>query len=243
MILNRKQKEFLEKINLPIDSKDRIKDMNSFFKLFGNIKNIINNFPYAIGFGLINKPDNINLKIFTVENEYGSASLTNENESITFENYEKTFYDTLFFVDLINLLEKNNLVSIVDKEPDEIINFKVPVLEETMTILDKPMQIPFYKLWILIKEFVMVEFVPLPELKDFIENDYKTINEIDNEKEEKHRTKSLRWTISIAVVSILLSICTGIFNYLTYKTDRIVTIQNQKDTVKVILLDTLKENK
>jgi hypothetical protein len=243
MNLNEQQKGFLDKLNLPLDSKDRLKDINTFFEVFGNIKENIRGFQWATPGNKTNELDFIDPKIFRVEYEYGSPTLTMFNPSIIFIDTMQTFHDTLYFIELIVELEKNKLIAFIDKEPNELKKFKVPVLEETKTVGAYEWHPPFYKLWILIKEFVLVEFIPMPELYDFIINDYKTKKEIEKENEEKYRKRSLKWTIFIAITSIILSISTGIFNYFTYQKDRVVSIQNQKDTVRVILLDTLKGNK
>ena len=243
MNLNKKQIEYLHKINLPFDSKDRLKDVNSFFELFGKIKTQSEGFPWVTGYGKTSELDFIDPQIFTVKNEYGNATLTIKNQSITFADPTQIFNDTLYFVELIDILEKNKLIALIDKNPNELKEFNVPVLEETKTIGLYEWNIPYYKLWILIKEFVLVEFTPMPELQDFINNGYKTTQEHEKEKEEKHRKKSLKWTIFVAITSILLSIFTGVFNYYTYQKERVITIQNQKDTVRVILVDTIKEDK
>ncbi len=243
MKLNKKQIEYLHKINLPFDSKDRLNDINSFFELFGNIKEQHEGFPWATGFGKTGEMDFIDPKIFKIENEHGNATLTINNQSITFVDPIQIFYDTVYFVELIDILGNNKLIALIDKDPNELKMFNVPVLEETRTVGLYEWNIPYYKLWILIKAFVLVEFTPMPELQDFIHNGYKTTQELEKEKEEKHRKISLKWTILIAITSILLSICTGIFNYYTYREERIYKIQNQKDAVRVILVDTLRENK
>lgn len=190
MYLNDRQKGFLDKINLPLDTKDRLKDINSFFELFGNIKEKSEGFLWATGYGRTSELDFIDPKIFKIENEYGNATLTINNQSIIFMDPIHIFNDTLYFVELIDTLEKNKLISLIDKDPNELKKFNVPVLEETRTVGSYEWNIPFYKLWILIKDLVLVEITPMPELQDFIKNGYKTTQEREKEKEEKHRKRS-----------------------------------------------------
>lgn len=94
--------------------------------------------------------------------------------------------------------------------------------------------------------------VPSIDLSHFIQNDYKTKNEIAFEKEEQekekirseekaHREKAQKQTrilsYSAIGVSVFTAIATTIFNYATYTNERNVNIMNQKDTVYIKVLD------
>jgi len=240
MNLNDRQIEYLNKINLPLDAKDRLKDINSFFELFGNIKNNLKGFQWVTGYGKTSELDFIDSKIFKIENEYGNASLTLNNKSIIFDDTTQIFYDTLYLVELIVVLEENKLIAFIDKEPNEIKGFKVPVLEETIKVGMQEWNPPFYKLWILIKEFVLVEFVPMPELKDFIVNDFKTKEEIKIEKDLDISTKSLKSYKWFSICALAISIILGIINIISFTTERTVSITRdltKYDTNRVIIIN------
>jgi hypothetical protein len=243
MNLNDKQKEYLYKINLPIESNDRLKDINTFFELFGNIKEHLEGFQWVVGYGKSNELDFIDRKIFEIQNEYGCASLTLDNSSLIFVNTLQTFYDALYFVELIDVLEKNKLLAFIDKEPNELKEFKVPVLEETRTVGLYEWHLPFYKLWILIKDFVLVEFAPMPELNEFIKNGFKTKEEIKMERDLEISIKSLNSYKWFSICALVISIILGAINLISYTTERSVSITNdlnKYDTNKVIIIN--KEN-
>jgi hypothetical protein len=88
--------------------------------------------------------------------------------------------------------------------------------------------------------------VPAKELKLFAASNCRTTAELDLEMQREnlrdevnHRKKSLRWTIAIAIVSILVGVASTLINVLTYTTARTVTITNPHafaDTSKVMLV-------
>jgi hypothetical protein len=85
--------------------------------------------------------------------------------------------------------------------------------------------------------------VPTNELKRFVDNGYKTDEEMGQElqhdslrAEAIDRKKSLRWTIALALFSIVISVVTTYYNVKSYTTERTVTIKNQADTSKVMLI-------
>jgi len=95
-----------------------------------------------------------------------------------------------------------------------------------------------------------IEIYPLPSLGIFIENDYRTekeITDLENQKrylnESKDRKTSQILTYILAILSIVISIATAIFNYYTYDKQRNVTITNPeafKDTTKVLIVNSSK---
>jgi len=103
----------------------------------------------------------------------------------------------------------------------------------------------------LFNAFDREEIVPLPALEEFVKAGYKTREEIKQEEERdfllsemSDRKGSQKLTKRIAYISIAASIVSvvvsGVFNYLTYKTDRTVTITNAKafpDTTRVYLVN------
>lgn len=68
------------------------------------------------------------------------------------------------------------------------------------------------------------------DLEEFIDNDYKTPDEIELIRERESRVNSEKWTRKIAIFSIIASILTSFFslffNYYTYTNKRIVEIEN-----------------
>jgi hypothetical protein len=94
------------------------------------------------------------------------------------------------------------------------------------------------------------EIVPTPDLDQFLANGCRTTDEIEREEEKKYLSEETRdrktsqaLTKTIAIISIVASfVATGatiLFNYLTYTTNRSVTITNPnafRDTSRVLLI-------
>ena len=97
------------------------------------------------------------------------------------------------------------------------------------------------------------EIVPHPELKEFLESDFNTREELlekrqllerksaDSraERAEARALTSEKWTRTIALVSLFVSVVAIFLNFLTYRTDRSVTITNPnafQDTTRVVLI-------
>ncbi len=95
--------------------------------------------------------------------------------------------------------------------------------------------------------------MPHPELKEFLESDFNTREELlekrqllerksaDSraERAEARALTSEKWTRTIALVSLFVSVVAIFLNFLTYRTDRSVTITNPnafQDTTRVVLI-------
>jgi hypothetical protein len=88
------------------------------------------------------------------------------------------------------------------------------------------------------------EIQTLPELEDFVEHDYLTIDERDKQAEAIDRRIAQRDTRRIAYwsigISVVVALSGAIFNWLTYTTERSVIIKNASafpDTQKVLLVN------
>ncbi|MBE2227099.1 MAG: hypothetical protein IAE93_07155 [Ignavibacteria bacterium] len=88
------------------------------------------------------------------------------------------------------------------------------------------------------------EFFPYPELHEFIKRGYKTNYELISENEDIDRKKAQKTTLRVAlitiVLSVLISISTSVFNYVTYNREREVIIKNVNDfndTTRVFLIN------
>jgi hypothetical protein len=147
------------------------------------------------------------------------------------------------FISLWNELERHHLVLSLPFTKRAILPVYLPSVEYVA--------LPSILLLTFFHEFDRKEIVPLPELEEFVRSGYKTREEIKQQEEKRNlqdeiadRKKSQSFTRTIAYVSIAASIVSvvagGIFNYLTYKTDRTVTITNAKafpDTTRVYLVN------
>jgi hypothetical protein len=233
MILSKEQKEFLNKINLQIDSKDRLKDINTFFNTFCKIKERLKSCPAVTIAHNLDGINTVSSEIYKIKGENVDARITLVNKSIIFLDEERVYYDTLYFLELMDFLEQNKLITFTDKAPDDIEKLDVPVLEKTFKYLGNDIHPIDDRLWQLIKEFVLVEIVPLPKLDEFIKRGYKTDQEHYTEEENKDRKRANRNTLVIAIITVVLS---SLINYLIYTNKRDVNVINQRDTINVKVL-------
>ena len=135
------------------------------------------------------------------------------------------------FVVLWNQLEKANLV------------YSLPIPDRKPFPLFKQDGNPYYKALHIVQQFNAKEIVAYPELLDFVNSNFMTIEELKALDEARDRKETLRLTRRVAyisvAISIVLALVTVLFNYLTYTTDRTVTIKNPhafNDTSKIIIL-------
>ncbi len=135
----------------------------------------------------------------------------------------------------------------------EMLQFKVRILN----IFTESSQ-PHYSLISLIHPYFHKRIAVLPPLRDFVDRNYLTeaeflhqeeVNKWESEAHDRQlalgeeriaRRTAQRWTIGIGITTIVLGLITTVFQYVTYKTDRNVTITNPnifRDTTKVLLLN------
>jgi hypothetical protein len=92
-----------------------------------------------------------------------------------------------------------------------------------------------------IHKFHEKEIVAFYELQEFISRGYLTEDEYYRREENSDRKKAQYLTIAIAVISILATIITTIFQYYTYTNEHYVYIKNAQafqDTAKVRIVNT-----
>lgn len=99
----------------------------------------------------------------------------------------------------------------------------------------------------IIYQYHNIQIYCLPELKKFIENKYKTNEEIQHEKEFEYMELNLKVTKKaqnttkwIAAISIIVSIVSLLANLYFYSINRTVSITNPnafKDTTHIIILN------
>ncbi|MBI3580309.1 MAG: hypothetical protein HY089_12970 [Ignavibacteriales bacterium] len=133
---------------------------------------------------------------------------------------------------LWNQLEKANLIyslSIDGRNP-------FPLFKQD----GKPYTKALHTIW----QFNLREIVVFPELSDFVKNNFLTFEELKAADEATDRKTSLQLTRRVAYISIgisvALAVITVIINYLTYTTERTVTIKNPSafsDTTRVLILN------
>ncbi len=168
-------------------------------------------------------------------NDYYQIFTITRWNKLFIEKVEEAYYYSFNLFSLLEFLKNQKLIYFIETEDKYEIGFDSNIINDKTKIQLNLLNKLFNR-----KNLI---FYPSEELNSFIERNYNTLAESKIYEEDKDRKKSLKWTKIIAITSIILSLSTGIINFITYKTDRVVTIQNQKDTVKVLLLDTLKENK
>lgn len=132
------------------------------------------------------------------------------------------------FLTLWKALERVNLI------------FSITNTQKSVIPIFKSEDNPFSELIAISKDYFNKEIVFTPELNKFYERNYLTNSEFEQNQESLDRKESQKLTRSIAYISIsitiIVSILTAIFNYLTYTTDRNVKILNKdafKDTINV----------
>jgi hypothetical protein len=246
MILNEIQISILSQINQPLNSEKRIKDLNAFFELRCEIKEEKHSCPW-----IPNKVKNTTSQnIYRIETQNVDTQLTLSNRTIIFTDRDKTFFETVYFLELIDYLEKNKLITFVEKDPDDLQNFKVPILDGD--ILSNFGIDPIDdRIWQLIKEFVLIEIVPLPKLNEFIKNGLKTdkeVKEAEEIKDRKHELSITRKSLKITIAALVISVAVNIYSIYMNTTDRNISIVKDLtkiDTNKVLitngkLFDTIK---
>lgn len=226
MLLNDFQKELVGDINQSLNSEKRIKDINSFFELKCKIKQEKHSCPW-IPEKIKNTTSN---DIYKIKNDNIDVGLTLGNKSIIFEDRDGTYFATLYFLELIDFLEKNKLITIVEKDPDDLKLFKVPIIPgDILSVFGiDPVD---DRMWLLIKEFVLTEFVPLPDLDKFISNGFKTEEDVIAEEEiqsRKHQIDVTRKTLRITIVALCVSVVFNIVSIIVYNTNRNITIVEDK---------------
>ena len=80
--------------------------------------------------------------------------------------------------------------------------------------------------------------MPMPDLLDFKNRGYKTLEEKRFESEVKDRRTAMNWTKAIAFISILSVLFSTLFNFFTNRNERIVEIKSmpKTDTIKAYIL-------
>ncbi|HVN48688.1 MAG TPA: hypothetical protein VMU30_07690 [Bacteroidota bacterium] len=135
------------------------------------------------------------------------------------------------FVTLWNQIEKSNL------------SYSLPVTKKHPVPIFKQDKNPYYKAIQIAWQYADKEIVSFPELFDFINNNFITVEEARANQEIEDRKEALRLTRQLAYfsisISVVIAIITCIFNYLTYTNDRNVIIKNPhafSDTTKVVMI-------
>jgi hypothetical protein len=146
---------------------------------------------------------------------------------------EKDFIKKIqLFYSVIMLLKNDNYIDILDVD---ITNGNWPPLVKANFRL-------FIEALNLIDLMHEVKIAKRTALEDFIDNNFKTLDEIAFEAEKKARKISIGVAIGIGIGSLII---TTIFNVLTFTTDRtvkIIQMPSNRDTLRVLIIDTLKQN-
>jgi hypothetical protein len=71
-----------------------------------------------------------------------------------------------------------------------------------------------------------MRFIGTAELKNFIENGFFTVSDLNLQEERRSRRTSENWTRGLAIASILTAIGTSFFNYVNYTKEREVVVKS-----------------
>jgi hypothetical protein len=232
----------LNSLNLELDDPKRIKDLNSFFALKCDIEEELPSCPWATS--LMNpslaKKNIYGAKINDIERFIGLI-----NKSIYFKDNKKVLYDTIYFLELIDFLEHKRLLTYVYQTPDDIVNFIVPVLKETITIGIHKVHKIDDRLWLLVKEFVLNEFIPLPDLNEYVKNGYKTEEKRKIDKEvldREHLLRTTRNSLYTTIAALIVSIIVNIITLCTINNERNISIikdLTKNDTTKIKIMNNM----
>jgi|ERR1051326_601859 hypothetical protein len=171
---------------------------------------------------------------------FGSYVITEGDYTIQVMEEAEALSQFKQFIALWDFLEQLRLI--------KTISVRQPPVRK-VNIFDAQNQ-PHYTIMSVIVPYAGKEIVPSPGLKEFVERGFETEQEYIHNlegarwetqaKQQQQATRvAQRWTIGIGITGILTGLFTVIFNYLTYKTDRNVTITNPRafaDTARVVLL-------
>ena len=147
--------------------------------------------------------------------------------------------NTKEFITLWKALEKNDLLFSIAKTVKR--SYVFPVFTKRNPTYSTA---PFNEILAIIKDYDFKEIVFTPELEKFVERNFLTSDEYDKEQERLDRVESQKLTRKIAyitiVISVIISLITALFNFLTYTKDRNVRIVNDsafQDTIKVTIIN------
>jgi hypothetical protein len=166
------------------------------------------------------------------ENDYEQLFVLSNFDKIKIKNVKEAYYYCFNLFSLIEFLKNSKLIYYLETRDQLNITFEADYEDEKtklyITLINK-----------LFKRNNIL-FYPSEEINSFIDRNYETIEEKKVFVEDNDRKEALKWTKVIAIISICLSIITTVYNIFMYNNFRNVTLQNQKDTIKVIIIDTLK---
>ena len=147
---------------------------------------------------------------------------------------QKLFLEFVYvFISTCEFLLKGNMIHVVDFPNMEV--KPICVWNENLKEF-----YPFERYYYIAQNYLKKEIIPLPALDDFINRGYKTESEDRTEKEVSSRKRAQKWTITIAVISILINVISFIYQNMNYKTERVVTVKNYSqmtDSLRVRLTE------
>lgn len=153
---------------------------------------------------------------------------------IMLKNVKESFDIIINFISLLKILEEKNFIFTNKIIYSSYIKFDINYYNVEEKILIKNMNSLF-------NEREIIEFYPTEELKELKKREYLTENEYFTKEEDKDRKAALkqaiisqRWTIGISLGIFIIG---TIINLFIYTKDRDVSIKNNKDTTKVLLVN------
>ena len=164
-----------------------------------------------------------------------SSYIFKESDPIrVFVNEELSLSKLVAFIDLLQKLQKNDLILPQTKRPKgEDDKFFTYIFRETSS----GKTIFFHKLHAIILPYLDLTFYPSPSLNDFIARKFLTIEEDSYEQEKRSRILS-QWTAII--IPIIIATLTIFLQWILSSNERKIIVLNKdafKDTIKVILVN------
>ena len=136
---------------------------------------------------------------------------------------------------IIKVLEKSGLIFINKKEV-----WKKDIKSIYIESPKNKELVPDLSICNLISKYFDQEIAYTPELQNFVNRNFLTLEEQAHEEEKRHRVKAQRLTLIVAIFSILGTMGTTLFQYFTYTNERVVHIKNKNafsDTIAVKIIE------
>lgn len=158
---------------------------------------------------------------------------------IILKDYELSYNAVQEYVTLIEKLKKEFLVIELDKGDEHYDFYNEKFLKFPIMLVERNGEIKQpHEIHELTYRYGVNYILPLPDLKDFKNRNYKTIDESKFESEMADRASAMKWTKAIALISIIGVIFSTLFNFFTNRNDRVVEIKSmpKTDTIKAYII-------
>lgn len=160
-------------------------------------------------------------------------------ELLILRDFEASFHAIKDYVTLIEKFKREFLIIEFDKGDDHYDFYNEIFLKFPTMLIRKNEEIQQpNEIHDLAYRYGRNYIMPMPDLLDFKNRGYKTLEEKRFESEVKDRKTAMKWTKTIALISIFGVLFSTLFNFFTNKNERIVEIKSmpKTDTIKAYIL-------